>query len=343
MVAVGLLAALTVCLAAVAAVLVWDPVLGPPCALTQHPLGHAAPLNTAGRMPAPRFYAPYHGHHPDDLRAAWRALRAASPNKFVFLVGDSTLDNKHWLRNAGDAPPPPPWDAVFTGAAPRVPRDVAYWMNADGGAAGWTTVNAAVEASTLRARATHLLPQDAVVRECVRSGDALVVSVGGNDVLLHPSLGGALNLGAALLLPNTHLGTPYFVRLFHDGVEDWVVRMLGGDGRPRLSTIVVCLPYFPDASRASTSWAWLGLNLLKYDEDPARLQAVMRKIAAATAAHGFPRLRALADRVLVVPMFHVLDGRSSEHYVSRVEPSVDGGRALAQHFLAHLGSSPTKK
>ena len=43
------------------------------------------------------FYSEYHGHPVSDLEVLLPALR---PRAVTWLVGDSSLDNKHWLFDA---------------------------------------------------------------------------------------------------------------------------------------------------------------------------------------------------------------------------------------------------
>ena len=51
------------------------------------------------------FYANYHGHTHHHLQAVYGALQQQQQARrpTVFLVGDSSLDNKYWLFNA-DSP-----------------------------------------------------------------------------------------------------------------------------------------------------------------------------------------------------------------------------------------------
>ena len=47
-----------------------------------------------------QFYATYHGHRVEHLRTLHRALTDREGDarpRVVFLAGDSSLDNKHWL------------------------------------------------------------------------------------------------------------------------------------------------------------------------------------------------------------------------------------------------------
>ena len=48
-------------------------------------------------LSAQKFYNEYHGHRVGDLQVLLPALR---PRAVTWLVGDSSLDNKHWLFDA---------------------------------------------------------------------------------------------------------------------------------------------------------------------------------------------------------------------------------------------------
>ena len=48
-------------------------------------------------LSAVKFYSEYHGHRVGDLQVLLPALR---PRAVTWLVGDSSLDNKHWLFDA---------------------------------------------------------------------------------------------------------------------------------------------------------------------------------------------------------------------------------------------------
>ena len=59
-------------------------------------------------LSAVKFYSEYHGHRVGDLQVLLPALR---PRAVTWLVGDSSLDNKHWLfdarRDGSDSTPLP--------------------------------------------------------------------------------------------------------------------------------------------------------------------------------------------------------------------------------------------
>ena len=45
------------------------------------------------------------------------------------------------------------------------------------------------------------------------------------------------------------------------------------------------------------------------------------------------KIRIDGCEVIPVPLFNVLDGKRSEDYIARVEPSSSGGKKMAEYFL----------
>lgn len=241
------------------------------------------------------------------------------------------MDNKYWLPEAS-AEATNGYERVLDPPLSR--RDVAYWLNALGGPA-MATVNCAVEESTLAARNAALLPQDVFIRDHIARDDVLVVSVGGNDVALHPTLSTLWNVLKGVFLnqvcalrasPSTAWGMPYFRTLFRDTLQRYIERLVEKTA-PRV--VVVCMIYFPDETCAE-SWAATTLRLLMYDSRPAKLQALIEAVYAC-ATQGI-----IVDGTAVVacPLFHAMNGKDTALYVARVEPSEAGGEAVARLLLS---------
>ena len=53
--------------------------------------------HTIKTVSAKKFYAEYHGHPTEDLEVVHQGLKRAGKEKFIWLCGDSSLDNKHWI------------------------------------------------------------------------------------------------------------------------------------------------------------------------------------------------------------------------------------------------------
>jgi hypothetical protein len=284
------------------------------------------------------FAAPYHGHNPAHLRKLVPRLRQSvdGGRPIVWLAGDSSLDNKHWVKGGAPRPATQGYEAVLS--PPLVPPDVAGLLNTELArrSAPHACVNAAVEESTLgeRKRGAALLPQDEVLRELLEPRDALIVSVGGNDLALRPTTGTLAAMGALMyaspacaIAAGCAPGLAHLVHLFGPATGDYI-RALCARAVPSL--VVVCMIYYPQERRGS--WADAVLGAMGYDSPAgaAKAQAVLRQVfARGTARVTLPGV----PRVVPLPLYEVLDAsRDSGDYVARVEPSERGGQKMAAVF-----------
>jgi hypothetical protein len=106
------------------------------------------------------------------------------------------------------------------------------------------------------------------------------------------------------------------------------VRSLTSKTKPDM--VLVCTVYYPDENPSSPSWAGPALAALGYNSRPAKLQRLIRLVHDRATS----RIHVAGVREVVpVPLFRVLDGRTSEDYVARVEPSPSGGRKMAEYLL----------
>jgi len=85
--------------------------------------------------------------------------------------------------------------------------------------------------------------------------------------------------------------------------------------------------YFLDET--GSSWADQALRALDYDNNPGRLQEAIRVVFRLATQ----RIRIRGTEVVAFPLFNILDGRSTEDYVSRVEPSPSGGKKIATALM----------
>lgn len=151
----------------------------------------------------------------------------------------------------------------------------------------------------------------------------VVVSVGGNDVALAPTVRIAFSVLAATYL-GAGWGEKALYSLFVAELEEYV-RKLVQRCKPRL--VVVCSLYYLD-EEPMRCWAGAVLRLLGYNHRPERVQRVIRWVAEV-----MDEVRVEGVRVVVAPFFEALDGKDSGDYVERVEPSEEGGRKLAKLLL----------
>ena len=128
------------------------------------------------RIDARAFYAEYHGHTLEHLERLAKELPQG--RAVVYLVGDSSLDNKHWILSSRRAACNG-YEKVLEPT--QSVADVCYWINRECERRGLgdtaCCINAAIEESTLGLRSSGaLLPQDTFVRQHVGSGDVIVCS-----------------------------------------------------------------------------------------------------------------------------------------------------------------------
>mmetsp|Transcript_57722 Transcript_57722/g.187513 ORF Transcript_57722/g.187513 Transcript_57722/m.187513 type:complete len:273 (+) Transcript_57722:172-990(+) len=250
------------------------------------------------------YYWNYHGQRIDHLNAVHASLRENGCKSSVWLAGDSSLDNKHWLFN------------------------------------GESTLG-----QRLEGEGHGLLPQDEFIRDHITEDDVLIVDLGGNDVALRPTTWTALNMAALIYLSATcvirslsfavapcngwycgfPLGLGYFVNMFKNKTTAYIEKVIE---KRKPKKVVVCMLYYLDQN-PSGSWADKILGLLGYDKDPAKLKAVIKRVYEL----GTSAIRIPGVEVVAFPLFTALDGTDATDYIARVEPSVQGGRKMAEALL----------
>jgi len=316
-------------------------------------------------------------------------LRREHDGGLVFLAGDSSLDNKYWFESWADAERG--YDAVLD--PPRCKRDVCYWINREisrverersersersgvvASVPSLACLNTAIEATTLDDRAMGtLLPQDAFIRDHLRPEDVLIVSVGGNDVALAPTLGTALNVATLVhlvpkpllesfacvpLVPNLAAfpcdlgragcglqgclsglaafppGFGYLVDLFGNRVQNYA-RRLCAKTKPR--KILVCCIYFPAEKTGepeeTETPGWADGALSALRYDHD--PGKLQLAIRKIFEHATRRVTVPGVQVVPVPLFEALDAKDARDYEQRVEPSATGGEKMAKAFAEHL-------
>jgi hypothetical protein len=93
--------------------------------------------------------------------------------------------------------------------------------------------------------------------------------------------------------------------------------------------------YHPD-ERNSSSWASPALGTLGYNSNPVKLQLLIQK----AYEEAILAIRIPGTQVIPTPLFRVLDGKNTNDYVQRVEPSPTGGRKMAEFILDMIDQQP---
>lgn len=280
------------------------------------------------------YYSPYIGHQPEHLASVLHCLRKDNDRCVVFLAGDSTLDNKHWLFRGKDKESPTPYNnSEISGDAlggyrevlspPRMIKDVAYWLMFEGAADGrFAALNTAVEESTLQGRSSTLRLQDKFIQDNITANDVLVISAGGNDVALRPSRETQIAM-MKLMQGQQEEALAHFVQIFKNEAE-YYAKSLVAKVKPR--AIIVCMLYFLDESNNDHGFAEGTLTALNYNQDPSFLQGIQRMVFQAATR----QINVEGTKVIPLPLYDCLDGKDTTDYISRVEPSVLGGQKMGR-------------
>lgn len=224
---------------------------------------------------------------------------------------------------------------------PQCVPDVAYQINKElmNRNLNYACINTSVEASTLKNHLdkTQIVKhQDDFIRNNITKNDYLIVSVGGNDVILDPNEETQRALGALpkdLSKPEEldnwlHTWKGHFINIFKIQVETYVSSLIT-EHKPK--KIIICLPYFPDKTPGTDTWA-RRVTDMGYDDHPEVLQKVMKEIFQMATQ----KINILDDNIVAFPLYEVLNGEHTQDYVSRVEPSAIGGEKMAKAFVTKL-------
>lgn len=264
------------------------------------------------------FYNEFYGHKVSHLKKILPALRSSSDaiiwlagdssldNKYWFStcrpsVGAyaevlrpplSKCDVNYWLNY------------LALERQQRVPSNLDYHHHSS--RLRLSAINAAVEATTLNRRTFSFTEQDKFIHDNIAAGDVLIVSLGGNDIALLPSpctisaitglvlctpvacleagftccsvplddccCGCGASLASCAGGCPPHLG--YFRHMFGTRIEKYI-KNLTQKAKPKL--ILVCMIYYPDEAPV-TGWASPTLAALGYDDNPQKLQLIIRKV-----------------------------------------------------------------
>jgi hypothetical protein len=302
---------------------------------------------------ASTFYKEYHGHTVKDLTALYNGLvRVNGPpsptHHYVFLCGDSSLDNKYWILGKS-VPAVNGYEQVLT--PPKSVPDVAHQLNLvfsslpSSSKHKFTCINASVEESTIgRREGGKLLEQDQFLRDHVSPHDIVLVSAGGNDIALAPTFRTVVSVGWLARCSTTsnvtdrENGSPWGIGhltdLFRDTYTQWLNNMFSKT-KPML--VVPSMIYYLDANAESSSWANTTLGLVGYNkaEGASHVQRVIDRIyyeAWMRKPLEIPGVKLVAP----IELSKAMDGKDSNDYVARVEPSAAGGAKLARLYLSHI-------
>lgn len=117
----------------------------------------------------------------------------------------------------------------------------------------------------------------------------------------------------------------YMNHLFGTRVQKYLEKLTT---KTKPKKILVCMIYYLDET-PTPSWAGRALRCLGYDSNPQKLQCLIRRMFVDATS----KIRISGTEVIPVPLFNALDGKTSEDYIARVEPSSQGGKKMAEYLL----------
>jgi len=277
------------------------------------------------------FYNFYTGHSLTHLQILYNTIKKLAPEaKIVYLAGDSSLDNKFWILDQKSKKAVNYYQLVIN--PPEMKPDICYHLNYLLRGSSYICINCAVEESTLQERIQGgLRIQDVFIQKHLKKQDILIVSVGGNDIVYKPTFTTVYNLVLLLLFnsienlkknPTKCWGFKHFIGLFKDQVTQYIKELIARQ-LPKL--VVVCMFYYPDENLAG-GWANDALAYLGYNTNPEKLQIIIQQIYK----YAIEQISIFGVQIVALPMFEILDSKSTQDYVERVEPSNLGGSKIAK-------------
>jgi hypothetical protein len=188
-------------------------------------------------IPSEEYYSEYHGHKIQHLKEIVPQLK---PCPVLYMAGDSSMDNKHWIdkKTKGQRPFPDPMvmDLHYHLMNELETQDLPF-----------VPFNCAVEASTVVQHVQKEWPQDDIIRNNITSNDVLLVSIGGNDIALAPTLKTIYNMLKLIYFNSSKklkydttncFGFKYFVSLFRDQVKKYVESLIS-IRKPKI--VMICM------------------------------------------------------------------------------------------------------
>lgn len=308
------------------------------------PIKPDEPINPYQSVSAIDYYKEWSGHRIEDIEKVFQGLKKSGCTSFIFYAGDSSLDNKNWLFGEQSKTNPAAYqlDEISAPAIngyenilkpARMIKDVDYWVNEllsegqgpEGGRV--CSIMTSIEATLLRHREQGLLPQDEFVRDHITKDDYLVVSVGGNDVALDPDEETKNAFARLKENPQDPQALSHLINLTGPKTKEYIEKLIEKN-HPK--NILVSMIYYPNETPGG--WPTDKLTELGYYEDPKKLQNLIDfAFKNATQKIAIP-----GTKITPVALSEVLNGKETADYKHGVEPSVQGGKKMAELFLKKL-------
>lgn len=276
----------------------------------------------------------YHGHNVETLKLI--IAKARKLNKpIIYLIGDSSLDNKFWfIKNNSSMVKPNSFYSEFINET--VP-DIEFCLN-DIIDNKFVVINCAVEESTLEQRMNKLTEQDILVQTTIRNDDVVICSVGGNDIALKPKPMTMFAMASLLFLSDTKslstctaIGFDTIRTIFYSNMKSYLEKVVKAKAH-----VILCTMYYPHENNTIESWANSSLNLMGYNSNKNKIHSIIKSIHN----NMISKIKINNAKTMnYIPLYEVLDSAfESEDYLFRVEPSHKGGIKIANSINSLLNN-----
>ncbi|QKF94723.1 GDSl lipase/esterase [Fadolivirus algeromassiliense] len=266
------------------------------------------------------------GHYIEHLELIYDYAKSEGVKQFIWFAGDSSLDNKCWIKYKEKGTASHIYNDILTDS--DVIQDVAYHLNTML-PQNKLCINTSIEATKLGQRKKTLLDQDEFIRDHVRKDDILIISVGGNDI----AFGGAgfpyiQNFFAD---PTNPKNFDFFEDLFHTQMKAYLEKLIS---KQKPKKIIVCIIYMPNLTN-TTGWADGFLSSVKQlypgitlDQLTMMIKQLLNQIHDKCVN----QIKIGGTEIIPLKLYDIIDGSDQKDYEHAVEPSVQGGKKMAQAF-----------
>jgi len=292
------------------------------------------------KINATEFSNKWEGHEKKDLE---KILTIKKDRNFIFLAGDSSLDNKAWIKNLSNKGDPlNGYEEIING---KMTKDVAYQINKqliDNNLGDkYVCINTSIEATTLKPRTENLIaPSDEFIKDHITKDDILIISVGGNDVAFY--MASELNTLFAEPTENINTNSPIYkniLKLFKDDLMIYIEKLCNKN-KPKY--IILNAIYYVCEEYVENPSGWPNDNILNpigfHGTNKDIIRKKLQELTRLIYINAISKINISNIIIIPVPLFEILDPKSMKDekctdYDHLVEPTIEGGNKMAKKFV----------
>lgn len=269
------------------------------------------------------YYATEKGHSAENVRKVHKGLLDFGYERFVFLVGSSTLDNKNYVSNSMSYYPVSGYEKVLTDSClPDICFYMNYFLKVDGNRQ--SCINCAIEDSDITERLSELYGQDAFIRDNISEEDTLVISVGFDEFTSQRT---QFNMRMLLRVSEQDFSdrSPCYLHFKSIVCERLEMYIKEVTSKKIPKCVIICMGYYPcDATSKCNNPCCL--KCIVYDKNPEGIKHLMKVIFEdAITKIAIPKVR-----IKFLSLYDVIDNKDEKLYTNCIYPSQEGGVLIAR-------------